>query len=75
MENKFTTVKEIAGKFNVSYQIVNRYSDSGLLNVAFKKGNIRYYLRKEVDRRMAQISRLAREGYSLMLIRRKLTGI
>ncbi len=75
MADKFTTVKEIAAKYGLSYQTVNRYSDAGLLSVVFKKGNIRFYERGHVDRRMRQISSLAREGYSLMLIRKKIVGI
>ncbi len=75
MSGKFITVKEIAKEFGLSYQVINRYSDAGLLSIAFKKGNIRYYERKTVEKRMKHISVLAREGYSLMLIRKKLTGI
>jgi len=75
MENKYITVKDISSKYGLSYQVVNRYSDAGLLNVEFKKGNVRFYDRKQVAKRMELISRLSREGYSLMLIRKKLTGI
>lgn len=75
MENKYITVKDISSKYDLSYQVVNRYSDAGLLNVEFKKGNVRFYDRKQVAKRMELISRLSREGYSLMLIRKKLTGI
>jgi DNA-binding transcriptional MerR regulator len=75
MIDKFITVKEISRQYGLSYQIVNRYSDAGLLSVAFKKGNVRYYDRKQVARRLPQVSALAREGYSLMLIRKKLMGI
>ena len=75
MTNKFITAKEIAGKYDLSYQTLNRYSDAGLLNVAFKKGNVRYYDRLHIHRRLAQISRLTREGYSLVLIRKKILGI
>lgn len=75
MEKKFITVKEISKAYGISYQILNRYSDAGLLNVAFKKGNVRYYDRKLAARRLTQISTLAREGYSLMLIRKRLLGI
>ena len=75
MTNKFTTAKEIAGKYDLSYQTVNRYSDAGLLNVAFKKGNVRFYDRLHIHRRIAQIYRLTRDGYSLNLIRKKLLGI
>lgn len=71
MENKFITVKEISKTYELSYQVVNRYSDAGLLDVLFKKGNTRYYDRKIVDRRIRKISALAREGYSLALIRKQ----
>ncbi|MDD5730859.1 MAG: MerR family transcriptional regulator [Candidatus Omnitrophica bacterium] len=75
MTTKFITVKEIAKKFGFSYQTINRYSDVGLLPVIFKKGNIRYYDRHIVEKRMKHILSLAKEGYSLMLIRKKLLGI
>jgi DNA-binding transcriptional MerR regulator len=71
MESKFITVKEISSKYDLSYQVVNRYSDAGLLDVAFKKGNTRYYDKRIVDRRIRRISALAREGYSLALIRKQ----
>ncbi|MGE5307562.1 MAG: MerR family transcriptional regulator [Deltaproteobacteria bacterium] len=75
MESKFITVKEISRKYTLSYQVVNRYSDAGLLSVAFKKGNTRYYERRVVYRRMRKISALSREGYSLALIRKQCLGI
>jgi DNA-binding transcriptional MerR regulator len=75
MTTKFITVKEIADKYGMPYQTVNRYSDSGLLSVVFKKGNIRYYDRRQVEKRIRRISVLSGEGYSLMLIRKKLLGI
>lgn len=75
MNDKYITVKEISNQYGLSYQIVNRYSDAGLLRVVFKKGNVRYYDRRQVSRRIPQVSKLAREGYSLMLIRKKLMGI
>ena len=74
MTNKFITVKEIASKYGLSYQIINRYSDSGLLDVVFKKGNVRFYDRRQVQKRMRRIITLSAEGYSLMLIRKKLLG-
>ena len=75
MIEKFITVKEMSRQYGLSYQIINRYSDAGLLSVAFKKGNVRYYDRKQVAKRIPQISALARGGYSLTLIRKKLMGI
>jgi len=74
-EDKLITAKEIADKYHLSYQIVNRYTDAGLLSVVIKKGNIRFYNRRQVKRRLKQISDLIREGYSLVLIRKKLVGI
>lgn len=74
MTNKFITVKEIASKYGLSYQIINRYSDAGLLDVVFKKGNVRFYERSQVQKRMRRIITLSEEGYSLMLIRKKLLG-
>ena len=76
--NKVDTVisaKEIIDRYHISYQTINHYTDFGLLQVAFKKGNIRFYNRNEVKIRLAKIERLAREGYSLRLIRRKLIGL
>ena len=75
MENKLTTVKEISKKYGLSYQTVSSYSDTGLLTVVLKKGNVRYYGRRQVDKRISRISALASEGYSLVSIRKKLTGI
>jgi DNA-binding transcriptional MerR regulator len=75
MIDKFITAKEMSRQYGLSYQIVNRYSDAGLLSIAFKKGNVRFYDRKQVAKRIPQISALARDGYSLMLIRKKLMGI
>jgi DNA-binding transcriptional MerR regulator len=75
MANKFITAKEIANKYGISYQIINRYSDAGLLSVVFKKNNIRFYDRRLAHRRMERITNLKKEGYSLTLIRKKLLGI
>lgn len=74
MESKFITVKEISTKYKLSYQVVNRYSDAGLLDVAFRKGNTRYYDRVMTERRIRKIFTLAREGYSLALIRKQCLG-
>ena len=73
--DKFISAKEIAKRYRLSYQKVNRYTDAGLLRVVFKRGNERLYNRQHVHRRLKQISSLSREGYSLRLIRKKLVGI
>jgi DNA-binding transcriptional MerR regulator len=74
INNVVITAGDIMKRFNVSYQTVNHYTDFGLLRVVFKKGNARFYNKKEVKFRLAKIAKLAREGYSLRLIRRKLIG-
>ena len=72
---KLISAKEITKKFNITYQTVNHYTDFGLLPLVIKKGNVRFYDHQVVGRRLSQIIRLAREGYSLRLIRKKLMGI
>ncbi|MFA6216217.1 MAG: MerR family transcriptional regulator [Candidatus Omnitrophota bacterium] len=74
MADKFITVKEISQLYGLSPQTINRYSDVGLLSVAFKKGNVRFYERTQANRRLKQITSLSKEGYSLTLIRKKLLG-
>lgn len=69
------SAREIMKRFNISYQTINHYTDFGLLRVIFKKGNVRFYNKNEVKFRLAKINKLAREGYSLRLIRRKLIGL
>jgi DNA-binding transcriptional MerR regulator len=73
--DKFITAKEIAKRYRLSYQVTNRYTDAGLLEVAFKKGNMRYYNKQVVQKRIKEIMNLSQEGYPLGLIRRKLIGI
>ncbi len=69
------SAKEIISKYNITYQTVNHYTDFGLLPMVAKKGNIRFYDDNLVRSRLSQITKLASEGYSLRLIRRKLVGI
>jgi len=73
--DKLISAKEIILKYNISYQTVNHYTDFGLLPLVAKKGNIRFYDEKLVGDRLSAITKLANEGYSLRLIRRKLVGI
>lgn len=74
-KNKIISAKEIAKNFNITYQTVNHYTDFGLLPVLLKKGNVRFYDRNLVARRLREIKNLTKEGYSLRLIRRRLIGI
>ena len=75
MKNNLISAKEIIRRYHLTYQTINHYTNFGLLNVVTKKGNIRYYDVAETHDRLAKISRLASEGYSLSLIRKKLIGI
>ena len=73
--NKLISAKEIMDRFYITYQTVNHYTDFGLLPLVFKKGNVRFYDSKQVKQRLNKITKLASEGYSLRLIRKKLIGI
>ncbi|MDP3041243.1 MAG: MerR family transcriptional regulator [Candidatus Omnitrophota bacterium] len=71
-EKDLITAKEIMREFDVSYQIVNHYTNFGLLPVAIKKANIRYYAKDIIKSRIKKIRELTQQGYSLSLIRKKL---
>jgi len=73
--NKMISAKDIVKTYHISYQTVNHYTDFGLLQVSAKRGNVRFYDREVVGRRLKQILTLVGEGYSLRLIRKKLIGI
>lgn len=66
---------EIVKRFGVTYQAVNHYTNLGLLEVAAKNGNARMYEKSQVRFRLSKIAQLVREGYSLRLIRKQLTGM
>ena len=66
---------EIVKKYGLTYQAVNHYTNLGLLDVVTKNGNVRMYAKHKVKTRLAKISKLAGEGYSLRLIRKKLIGV
>lgn len=71
---RLITVKDIINKYNVSYQIVNHYTDFGLLPISTKEGNVRFYDRNLVGKRLKKIRALMNEGYTLRLIRKRLVG-
>ncbi len=73
--DKMLSVKEIMQEYNMTYQTVNHYTDFGLLPIALKKGNVRFYEKNIVDERIKKIKKLSEEGYSLSLIRKQLIGI
>lgn len=72
---RLISAKEITKKYNISYQTVNHYTDFGLLTLAFKKGNVRFYNDGQARKRLKKIAKLTQEGYSLRLVRKKLLGI
>jgi DNA-binding transcriptional MerR regulator len=74
-KDKMISAKGIIQKYNITYQTVNHYTDFGLLPVSLKRGNVRFYDKSLVDKRLLQVRRLAKEGYSLRLIRKRLVGI
>ena len=71
----FISAAEIVKKYNVTYQAVNHYTNLGLLEVVTRDGNARMYAKAKVKGRLAKISQLVSEGYSLRLIRKKLIGV
>ena len=73
--NKMLAAREIMKKYNLTYQTVNHYTDFGLLPVALKKGNVRFYDKNIVGERLKKIKKLTEDGYSLRLIRKRLIGI
>ncbi len=72
---KVITAKEIASKFNLSYQVINRYTNAGLLQVVSKKGNLHMYDFLLTEKRLKQILESINEGYPFVLIRKKIIGI
>ena len=66
---------EIIKRHGITYQAVNHYTNLGLLDVITKNGNVRMYSGANVKNRLTKIAKLVGEGYSLRLIRKKLTGV
>lgn len=71
-KQKLISAQEIVRKHNITYQVVNHYTNFGLLNVVAKRSNIRLYDEEEVDRRLNMIAQLANAGFPLRLIRKTL---
>lgn len=72
---RLISAKEIIEKYKLTYQTINHYTNFGLLDVVTKNGNVRLYDAAQVKERLAKISELVSEGYSLRLIRKKLIGV
>ncbi len=71
---KLIAADEIMSKYNISYQTVNHYTNFGLLTISARNGNVRFYDRDLVDKRLKKIKSLMNEGYTLRLIQKKLLG-
>lgn len=74
-KRKLVSAQEIVKRYGITYQTVNHYTNSGLLQVVNKRGNVRMYDQVEVKQRLAKIMQLMDEGYPLRLIRKQLEGI
>ena len=74
-KRKLVSAQEIVKRYGITYQTVNHYTNSNLLQVVNKRGNVRMYDQAEVKQRLAKIMQLMDEGYPLRLIRKQLEGI
>ena len=71
-EEKFVTARQISKELDISYQLVNYYTNIGLFNVCANRGNRRLYNYKEIKEQLKKIRDLKRRGYSLRVIRNEL---
>lgn len=62
------SAKEIAEIACISYSVVNNYTDMGLLDVAVRKRRVRFYDFKKTRSRLAMISKMLDDGYTLRTI-------
>ncbi|MFC1807799.1 MerR family transcriptional regulator [Candidatus Omnitrophota bacterium] len=74
-KNGMVSAHDIMKRHQISYQTLNHYTNFGLLPVSVKMGNIRFYNKSMVDKRIKKVRVLMSEGYSLGLIRKTLIGI
>ncbi len=72
MKKDLLSLKQVAILLGISTATVNYYTNVGLLRVAERKGNSRFYSRKDVLGRFGKIKGLRKQGYSLGLIQQKL---
>lgn len=68
--NSYLTSRQIAKRYELSYQTINYYTTLGLLHAVKRQGNQRLYDEQDVRRQLQEISRLKDEGYPLRLIAR-----
>ena len=72
MQKNFISVKEIVKKYKVAYSTVNHYTIIGLLTVADRRKNVRFYDEAEVKQNLKKIAELRGKGYPLHLIQQEL---
>jgi len=66
---------DVVKRFNISYHVLNHYTNLGLLPISRREGKIRYYNQNIVKKRLKEIRRFMKEGYPLYLIRKKIIGV
>lgn len=74
MEKRLISAKDIVTKFNLAYHTLNYYTTIGLLTVVKKNGSARLYDEAVVSEKLKKIQAMMLEGYTLRLIRSKLSG-
>ena len=65
-------VRELAKVINVSPSTITYYTNLGLLEVVRIKGNKKLYNKDLMIQRFSAIQKARQEGYSLMLIKKRL---
>ena len=65
-------VRELARAISVSPSTITYYTNLGLFKVVKIKGNKRLYNRDLAIQRFSEIQKSRQEGYSLMLIKKRL---
>ena len=73
-QDRLIVADDIVNKYDISYQTVNHYTNFGLLTISQRKGNVRFYDKDVVDKRLKAIKSLMNEGYTLRLIQKKILG-
>ena len=72
MANDIISIKELSKKSGISYSTLNYYTNIGLLPVAKRNRNTRFYKSKQAHKRLKQITELKDRGHPLGLIKGEL---
>jgi DNA-binding transcriptional MerR regulator len=67
-DRKLISAGEMAKLTHVSYAAINNYTDMGLLDIVSRKSRMRMYDWERSKERLAMISKLVSEGYTLRVI-------